>query len=86
MTQLLVPKSLLVWKKLGGWGCGSEQAPLTIHTILAVDPTLEEGGMYPFFASEWPQKEPMPCEQNMNDGVIISIHSLDECSYFLNSV
>ncbi len=28
MTQLLVPKSPYVWKKLGGWGCGSEQAPL----------------------------------------------------------
>ncbi len=28
MTQLLVLKSPCVWKKLGGWGCGSEQAPL----------------------------------------------------------
>ncbi len=27
-TQILVPKSPCVWKNLGGWGCGSEQAPL----------------------------------------------------------
>ncbi len=33
MTQLLVPKSPYVWKKLGGWGCGSEQAPLKIFLL-----------------------------------------------------
>ncbi len=27
MTQLLVPKSPLSVKKVGGWGCGSEQTP-----------------------------------------------------------
>ena len=32
MTQLLVPKSPYVLKKLGGWGCGSEQAHLTISS------------------------------------------------------
>ncbi len=31
MTQLLITKSPYVWKKLGGWGCGSEQAPLNIE-------------------------------------------------------
>ncbi len=29
-TSVMVQKSPHVWKKLGGWGCGSEQAPLII--------------------------------------------------------
>ncbi len=33
MTQLLVPKSRYVWKNLGGWGCGSEQAPLNAPVL-----------------------------------------------------
>ncbi len=34
MTQLLVPKSPPVWKTLGGWDCGSEQAPWIPYIIL----------------------------------------------------
>ncbi len=34
MTKLLVPKSEWVWKKLGGWCCGSCQALLNVRCTL----------------------------------------------------
>ena len=40
MTQLLVSKSPFVWKKLGGWGGGSEQAPVILLT--AIDDSLSQ--------------------------------------------
>ncbi len=45
MTQLLVSKSAYVLKKVGGWGCGSEQVPLMKinNRVLPIAHTLKCG-------------------------------------------
>ena len=50
MTQVLVPKSPYVWKKFGGWGYGSEQAPLnckpTMHYKIIISGAFSAPNLY----------------------------------------
>ncbi len=52
MTQLKVPKYPCL-KKIGGWGCWSEQAPLIHSHVKGLVPSYSEQNIIYYWGKKW---------------------------------